>query len=281
VTPQPRKKSRPKESRFAIERQLHAQGFGRVGGIDEAGRGPLAGPVCAAVVVFEPGTRINKVNDSKLLDPELREELYGKIVERALGYGVGLACAEEIDTINILRATKLAVRRALRQLRFHPDHLLLDALTIEGCTIPQRALVQGDSRCFSIAAASIIAKVTRDRLMTQYAKEFPGYGFEHHKGYATPEHKAAIAHHGPCTLHRHTFLEPWFGSTPLRQSVTLTNTLAKIGECAGPDELPAVIGPLQLKRDFFPKCEWQTLHQALRARSGGMVSASGKVSQQG
>lgn len=268
MTPHTRKKSRSRVSRFALEKQLHEQGILRIGGIDEAGRGPLAGPVCASVVVFEPGVRINRVNDSKLLEPELREELYHKILERALGVGVGLACAEEIDTINILRATKLAVRRALRQLRFLPDHLLLDALTIEGCTIPQTALIQGDSRCFSIAAASIIAKVTRDRLMVDYAAEFPQYGFESHKGYATPEHKSALREHGPCTLHRQTFLESWFNSTPPRQSQTLTNTLAQLEGCCGPDDLACLVRPFEARRNFMPKCEWEILQQSLRMHSG-------------
>ncbi|MGI8906702.1 MAG: ribonuclease HII [Candidatus Sumerlaeaceae bacterium] len=273
ATKKKKPKSFPRQSRFAIEAELHAQGFSRVAGIDEAGRGPLAGPVCAAVVVFEPGARINKVNDSKLLDPELREELYAKIVERAVGYGVGLACAEEIDTINILRATKLAVRRALRNMKMLPDHLLLDALHLENCTIPQKAFVKGDSRCFSIAAASIIAKVTRDRIMTNYASEYPGYGFEQHKGYAVPEHKAALRDLGPCTLHRKTFLEQWFGTDKLRNSNTFVNFRHQLDGCMHCEPVHGLLDTLTALQASLPKCEWTELHQSAHTRLALLNSA--------
>src|SRR5690606_12188644 len=161
-------------------------------GIGGAGRGPLAGPVCAAVVVFEPGTRIPGVYDSKELEPEQRENLFEKIMAKALAVGVGLACAEEIDHLNILRATKLAARRALRHMPIMPDYLLLDALTLDKVTIPQKSITKGDAKSFSIAAASIIAKVTRDRLMTTCSVEYPDYGFESHKGYGTPTHRRRI-----------------------------------------------------------------------------------------
>jgi ribonuclease HII len=212
--------------------------------------------------VFEPGTRINKVNDSKLLEPELREDLYEKIIERALGYGVGLACAEEIDTINILRATKLAVRRALRSMRILPDHLVLDAFTLENCTIPQLAFVKGDSRCFSIAAASILAKVTRDRIMADYAREYPGYAFEQHKGYATPEHKAALRELGPCTLHRRTFLEQWFGTEGLRNSNTFVNFRNQLTACTDSSPVHQLLDSLGPLKTTLPKMEWLELHQS-------------------
>lgn len=255
-----------KPSRYALERELHEQGFVRIGGLDEAGRGPLAGPVCAAVVVFEPGVKIPKVDDSKKLLPELREELFGKIQAKALGVGVGLACAEEIDSINILRATKLAMRRALRQLRFLPDHLLLDALTLENCTIPQVGMVQGDSRCFSIAAASIIAKVTRDRLMVRYAEEFPNYGFEGHKGYATPDHRLAIEMHGPATLHRQTFLPQWFGTASLQHSRTFRELHSSLANCTTTDEIDSAVARFQALGSLLPACERQQLTALARQR---------------
>jgi ribonuclease HII len=196
----------------AIEAQLHAQGYSRIAGIDEAGRGPLAGPVCAAAVVFAPDVRITGVNDSKQVKPAQRDALHDLIRANAIAVGVGLADVDEIDSLNILNATKLAARRAIRQLRVLPDYLLLDALELDGVTIPQEGIVKGDARCFSIAAASIVAKVTRDRLMERYDGEYPQYHFARHKGYGTEEHLRAIARAGVSTLHRRTFCD--FGFLP-------------------------------------------------------------------
>lgn len=206
----------------AMESALCERGFQRVAGIDEAGRGPLAGPVVAAAVIPGAGMSLQGVNDSKQLTPAQRDTLYEGIMAGALAVGVGMASAAEIDRINILAATKLATRRALRNLRVLPDYLLLDALHLERCTIPQESVIKGDARCFCIAAASIVAKVTRDRLMEQYDAEYPVYGFASHKGYPTPTHYDAITRHGHSTLHRRSFFDPSMLAPPVRFSQTFT-----------------------------------------------------------
>ncbi len=174
-------------------------------GLDEAGRGPLAGPVVAAAVVLPPGTRIRGVDDSKRLEPERREELYEVIRTRALGIGVGLVDAPTIDRVNILQATRRAMGMALGALGLEPELVLTDFVALDGLRCPQRNLVEGDRRSATVAAASIIAKVTRDRMMAEADREYPAYGFGRHKGYATLEHLAALMMHGPCPLHRRTF----------------------------------------------------------------------------
>ncbi|MCX7018851.1 MAG: ribonuclease HII [bacterium] len=241
---------------YHIERGLHAQGLRLVAGIDEAGRGPLAGPVCAAAVVFEPGARIPGVNDSKKLSPARRETLYGAIMERALSVGVGLAAADEIDALNILKATKLAARRALQNLEFSPDCLLLDALRLENCPIPQQSIIRGDAKCFSIAAASIIAKVTRDRLMVRYDEEYPCYAFAKHKGYPTALHYERLAGHGISTLHRRTFFDPGFLSDKFVYSRSCADLRGRIGRASSGDELCLLLdevnGPLA---SFLPRSE--------------------------
>jgi len=176
-----------------------------VAGLDEAGRGPLAGPVVAAAVVLPPGTRIRGVDDSKRLEPERREELYEVIRARALGIGVGLVDAPTIDRVNILQATRRAMGIALGALGLEPELVLTDFVALDGLRCPQRNLVEGDRRSATVAAASIIAKVTRDRMMADADREYPAYGFGRHKGYATLEHLAALMMHGPCPLHRRTF----------------------------------------------------------------------------
>lgn len=174
-------------------------------GLDEAGRGPLAGPVVAAAVVLPPGTRIRGVDDSKRLEPERREQLYEVIRTRALGIGVGLVDAPTIDRVNILQATRRAMGMALGALGLEPELVLTDFVALDGLRCPQRNLVEGDRRSATVAAASIIAKVTRDRMMAEADREYPAYGFGRHKGYATLEHLAALMMHGPCPLHRRTF----------------------------------------------------------------------------
>ena len=174
-------------------------------GLDEAGRGPLAGPVVAAAVVLPPGTRIRGVDDSKRLEPERREELYEVIRARALRIGVGLVDAPTIDRVNILQATRRAMGMALGALGLEPELVLTDFVALDGLRCPQRNLVEGDRRSATVAAASIIAKVTRDRMMAEADREYPAYGFGRHKGYATLEHLAALMMHGPCPLHRRTF----------------------------------------------------------------------------
>ena len=174
-------------------------------GLDEAGRGPLAGPVVAAAVVLGPGTRITGVDDSKRLTPEERESLYPVIHARAVAVGVGVIDAETIDRVNILQATRRAMGLALGSLGVEPELVLTDFVALDGLRCPQRNLVNGDQRSATVAAASIIAKVTRDRMMAEADREYPQYGFGRHKGYATLEHLAALIMHGPCPLHRRTF----------------------------------------------------------------------------
>jgi ribonuclease HII len=176
-----------------------------VAGLDEAGRGPLAGPVVAAAVVLGPGTRIAGVDDSKRLTPEERESLYVVIRSRAVAIGVGMVDAEAIDRVNILQATRRAMGLALGSLGLEPELVLTDFVALDGLRCPQRNLVNGDQRSATVAAASIIAKVTRDRMMAEADREYPQYGFGRHKGYATLEHLAALIMHGPCPLHRRTF----------------------------------------------------------------------------
>lgn len=188
------------------ERDLWRQGVALIAGVDEAGIGPLAGPVVAAAVIFEPDTRILHVDDSKRLLPQERADLACEIQKKAVAIGVGMADVQEIDTINIYHAGLAAMRRAVEALGVAPGHVLVDARRIPGIPFAQTGVVHGDATCFSIAAASIIAKVHRDRLMEAQDVLFPGYGFCSHKGYSTPAHKKAIRQKGPCELHRRSFL---------------------------------------------------------------------------
>jgi ribonuclease HII len=194
---------------YHYEARAWRSGLVRVAGLDAAGRGPLAGPVVAAAVTIAPERRIKGLADSKLLTPERREELFGRIHERALGIGVGIVDHETIDRINILQATRRAMGEALSRLALLPDLVITDFIRLAGLACPQRNLVEGDARCASVAAASIIAKVTRDRLMLDADRQFPAYGFARHKGYATPEHLAILDRLGPCALHRRTFSGVW------------------------------------------------------------------------
>jgi ribonuclease HII len=194
---------------YHYEANAWRAGIGRVAGIDEAGRGPLAGPVVAAAVIIAPERRIRGLCDSKLLTPERREELFALIHERALAVGVGIVDHELIDRINILQATRRAMVEAVTRLRIAPELVITDFVVLSDLACPQRNLVDGDARCASVAAASIVAKVTRDRLMLEADQKFPEYGFARHKGYATPEHLAALDRHGPCPLHRRTFAGVW------------------------------------------------------------------------
>jgi ribonuclease HII len=189
-----------------FERNLYKQGLDRIAGVDEAGRGPLAGPVVAAAVILPLNFRLRGLNDSKQLSPLVRETYYQELVSNpAIVFGVGWASVSEIDTINILRATHLAMQRAVAGLMSPPEHLLIDGLPVAAFSLPQTAIVDGDARSFSIAAASVIAKVTRDRMMISWHEEFPVYEFARNKGYGTPEHLEKLRSHGPCHLHRRTF----------------------------------------------------------------------------
>lgn len=175
-------------------------------GIDEAGRGPLAGPVVAAAVIMPRNSKILYVNDSKKLSEKKREELYSQICDEALSFGVGLIDAAEIDRINILQATYAAMRQAIEKLTLSPEHIVIDAVRIPGVSIPQSPIIKGDAKCYSIAAASIIAKVTRDHIMREYDSMYPGYGFAKNKGYGSAAHIEAIRQIGPCAIHRKSFI---------------------------------------------------------------------------
>lgn len=178
-------------------------------GVDEAGRGPLAGPVVAAAVVLDPSVTIRKLDDSKLLDVEERERLYEAIRVKAVAVGVGMAEPLTIDRVNILEATRLAMQEALARLPVEPELVLTDFVELGGLGCPQRNLVRGDQRSATVAAASIIAKVTRDRIMAEADRMYPEYGFARHKGYPTEEHRLALWRHGPCPLHRRSFRGVW------------------------------------------------------------------------
>ena len=192
---------------WSMESDLMASGFSSLCGLDEAGRGPLAGPVCAAAVMLPPGLVLPGLNDSKKLTEKKREALYDEIVSSALHYGIAFAAVEEIEELNILGATFLAMRRAYAQLGVTPDLALVDGNRDPGLDVPTRCVVKGDATCADIAAASILAKVTRDRYMLEMAERYPMYGFEKHKGYGTAAHYAALREYGPCQIHRPSFLK--------------------------------------------------------------------------
>jgi len=191
---------------LARERALWQEGLTLVGGVDEAGMGPLAGPVVAAAVVFLPGPGVRGVDDSKRLAPEVRTELAVRIRETALAWAVAAVEPAEIDAINIYQAGIEAMRRAVRALAVVPERLLVDGRAVPGLEPPQERWIGGDARCHAIAAASILAKTARDERMVRYDAEYPGYGFAVHKGYATPAHRAAIRRLGPSAIHRRSFL---------------------------------------------------------------------------
>lgn len=188
-----------------FEEKARRQGFQVIAGLDEAGRGPLAGPVVAAAVVLPRARSMQGVADSKTLKAEQREKALSLIRKRALGIGVGIVEAEEIDRLNILQASLKAMELALQDLSLSPDCLLIDGLHTLRLPLHQQAIIKGDGRCLSIAAASIVAKVTRDRLMVDYHERYPQYNFARHKGYGTREHLQAIREHGCCPLHRQSF----------------------------------------------------------------------------
>ncbi len=192
---------------YSFELAARDAGYRHVCGIDEAGRGPLSGPVVAAACVLEPGTEIPGLNDSKKLTPKKRDLLYDLVIERATDFAVGFATPEEVDSINILNATMLAMRRAIAALKVSADYALVDGNCIRDYPIPARAIIKGDSLSMSVAAASILAKVTRDRLCLEDDRQYPMYGFAKHKGYGTAEHIAALRTYGPCPIHRKTFLK--------------------------------------------------------------------------
>ena len=196
---------------WEIEYAIRSEGYEIICGVDAAGRGPLAGPVCAAAVILPMGLEIPGLTDSKKLTDKKRRELFPVIKEQAIAYGIGLASHEEIDRINILQATYVAMERALAQLSVKPDIALIDGNRAKDFGLPVRTVVKGDSLSMNIAAASILAKVTRDDLMLELAQQYPEYGFEVHKGYGTKAHYEALRNHGASAIHRQTFLKKFYG----------------------------------------------------------------------
>ncbi|MBR4514903.1 MAG: ribonuclease HII [Lachnospiraceae bacterium] len=197
------------EVMYAFEDKYKAEGFSCICGIDEVGRGPFAGPVVTAAVILPSDRRIPWLNDSKQVKKEKREELYDILVKEAVAYGIGIVGEETIDEINIANATKKAMCMAVENLSVKPDFLLVDSVNLDMLGLPLEHPDKGDTLSASIAAASIVAKVTRDRMMEEYASVYPGYGFERNAGYGTPEHIAAIKQLGPCPLHRRTFISKY------------------------------------------------------------------------
>jgi ribonuclease HII len=192
---------------LVFEAEARAAGHTLIAGIDEAGRGPLAGPVVSAAAILPEGFLLPGLNDSKLLSEKKREALYGPIVEGAISWAVGISDKDTIDGVNILNATKLSMKEAIGALRPQPDYLLIDAVRLDGVAIPQNPIIKGDALSLSIAAASVIAKVTRDRIMLEYDAAYPQYGFARHKGYGTRQHVEAIKKYGISPIHRITYLK--------------------------------------------------------------------------
>lgn len=201
------KEKRMLQEMQVYERELRDRGVRYIAGIDEVGRGPLAGPVVAAAVILPEDFDVLGVNDSKKLSEKRREELFIKIKEKAIAWAIGMADNRIIDEINILQATKQAMREAVGNLEVEPEHLLIDAVKLEDVDIPQTSIIKGDEKSLSVAAASILAKVTRDHMMVDYANEFPGYAFEKNKGYGTKAHYEGLRAQGLCPIHRKTFLK--------------------------------------------------------------------------
>ncbi len=193
------------------EQRLHGDGYRYVAGVDEAGRGPLAGPVYAAAVILPENVRLDGINDSKKLSPKKRDELFDKIKEIAVAYSVCAIDEKIIDEVNILNATYMAMNCAVDDLAVRPDYVVIDGNGIKGMTFPHETIVKGDAKSMSIAAASILAKVSRDRYIVKIAEEYPEYGFEKHKGYGTKAHTDAILKYGLCPIHRRTFLKKLLG----------------------------------------------------------------------
>ncbi len=196
---------------WEIEDSCYADGVNVICGVDEAGRGPLAGPVCASAVILPAHLDIPGLTDSKKLTDKKRRELFPVIQEQAIAWGIGMASCEEIDEINILQATFLAMQRALEQLNVRPDLVLIDGNRAKDFGLPVKTVIKGDSLSMNIAAASVLAKVTRDDWMIRMAQNYPQYAFDIHKGYGTKAHYAALTEFGPCPIHRKTFLKKFYG----------------------------------------------------------------------
>lgn len=255
-----------------FERGYHARGLVRVAGVDEAGRGPLAGPVVAAAVIFSPEAEYPRARDSKKLSPERREELFAQIHESALAIGVGRVEHEGIDRINIYNASLLAMYRAVEELEIKPDAVLVDGTMVLRLNeeIPQEALIGGDCRCLSIAAASIVAKVTRDRLMCEYDSVYPGYGFARHKGYPTSDHFKALKELGPCPIHRRSFAAvAGCGDFSSREWSRYYDALAGVS-C--PEELERVAADIRPVRGLLTPTELASLRALYRRKKKDLAA---------
>ena len=252
------------EQLLQLERDLWDQGRKAVAGVDEAGVGPLAGPVVAAAVIFRPGVTINRLDDSKNLDPQTRKDLSSEIREKAASYAHGIAEVEEINCLNVYQASLLAMRRAVHNLAIQPDHLLIDARSLPDLLIPQEAVVGGDGRHFSIAAASILAKTHRDRLMARLDRQYPGYGLARHKGYSTPEHQQAISRLGPCPIHRtsYAFIDELTGA----YSATFYQLKSELRSVSCSDELQICRGELARSRGSLSQNEVRKLNLLINRR---------------
>ncbi len=251
------------EKMRALEKQLHERGLCRIAGVDEAGRGPLAGPVVAAAVILPREVVIPGLNDSKVLTPDRRSSLYARITETAVAHGIGEASAEEIDRINILQATYLAMRRAIKRLDVPPDHVLVDGAGVPGSPYRESAVIDGDAVSLSIAAASILAKVTRDRQMAAFHKEYPEYGFADHKGYGSAEHRRALRVHGPCRIHRLSFR----GVRSANHSGSAPEFSGMTGGTADKDERPTRVRNVQTQL-FRTGKRGENAAAAMLARTG-------------
>jgi ribonuclease HII len=269
-----KKHERHKESRLHLDALLHferllwSSGIRHLAGVDEAGVGPLAGPVVAAAVVFPPGTEIADIDDSKRLDPETRQQLAVRIRATATGVGIGVASVAEIDSLNVYRAALLAMRRSVQDLPVRPQHVLVDARTIPDLDVPQNQFSKGDGINFSIAAASIIAKTHRDALMEELHRTFPTYGFAGHKGYATAEHQEAIRRHGPCACHRRSYA--FIGELCGELSAEFYALQAELGETDGRRELRRFEARLDDFRERLTEYEHRKLRLALTRRWKGL-----------
>ena len=246
-----------------FERVLWRSGVRWIAGVDEVGVGPLAGPVVAAAVVFTPDVDLDGVDDSKKLDPPVRERLAEEIHRRAAGVGIGLAEVDEIDRLNVYQAALLAMRRAVEALPMVPEHVLVDARQVPGLPMPQNQFDKGDGLDYSIAAASIVAKVHRDRLMGELDAQFPQYGFARHKGYATADHQEAVRRHGPCPVHRrsYAFLHELCGEA----SPAFYELQARIG-AADRGALVQAEAELAALRQELPEVEHRKLRLAISRR---------------
>jgi ribonuclease HII len=240
-----------------FERLLWKSGMRDIAGVDEVGIGPLAGPVVAAAVMFAPETKIAGIDDSKRLDAQTRSALAAEIRQKAAGIGLGIATVREIDTVNIYHAGLLAMRRAIEALPRPPQHVLVDARTIPGVDLPQSSFNKGDGINFSIAAASIIAKAERDRMMDELDREYPGYGFASHKGYATSEHRAALTRLGPSPVHRMSF--PVIGELRGEWSAVFYHFRIKLDEVQSAAALREIEAALSAQEEALAEREYQKL----------------------